>query len=162
MSLSEHHVDGSENVIWKCNRVSALISQLDKISFQGPTSFDNNSYNFHTRLGFCVPCPFKHSMHHSLSFISLQSLHGVNVINCIYAHDIHSWQRIDQHMYGKRKENSCIRVLCLSWRLHAEVSGEKRAFTFVMHQSLVSTVNCAVQIRESRASNRSSFAYKEG
>ena len=56
MSLSEHHVDGSENVIWKCNRVSALISQLGKISFQGPTSFDNNSDNFHT--GFLRTMPF--------------------------------------------------------------------------------------------------------
>ena len=30
-------------------------------------------------LGFCVPCPFQHSVHHSLSFISLQIFHRVNV-----------------------------------------------------------------------------------
>ena len=29
-------------------------------------------------LAFCVPCPFKHSMHHSLSFICLQSFHCAN------------------------------------------------------------------------------------
>ena len=32
---------------------------------------------FHTR--FCVPCPFKHNMHHSLLCTSLQSFHRVNV-----------------------------------------------------------------------------------
>ena len=42
-------------------------------------------------------------------------------------------------------------------RLHDEIRGKKRAFLFTMHQSLVSTVNCAMQILESCTSNASSF-----
>lgn len=70
-----------------------------------------------SHLVFAYHVSFKHSMHC-----------GVNVTVSI--HMIHSWQQIDEHKYRKEKWISCIRVWCLSWKLHDEISGKKHAFFF--------------------------------